>query len=182
MNLDGYAERLPCGAQLVDLIEQVTEGVAARDTAHQAICPHCQAALKRIREAWREVRGLAAEPVLVPSGLARRVMARIRTQLGSVALPEEGRGRTRVSNRVITRVAREAARSVSEVYFASAVAEGGLEGEPVTVRMRLGVVFGPALAPVAETVRGRVTAALFCVAGVESAQVVVTVEDVEAGE
>jgi len=182
MNLDGYAERLPCGAQLAELIEQVTEGLEPRDIAHQAICPHCQAALERIRVAWRDVRGLAAEPVLVPGDLARRVMARIRAQLGSVALPDQERGRTLVSNRVIAKVARDAARSVSEVSFASAVAEGGPEGEPVTVSMRLVIVYGPTLKPVAEAVRARVAEALLRVAGLEAARVVVSVEDVDASE
>lgn len=182
MNLDGYAECLPCGARLAELIEQVTEGLEPRDPAHQSICPYCRAALERVREAWRQVRGLADEPVLVPSGLARRVIARIRTQLGSVTLPEEERGRTRVGNRVIARLACEAARSVGEVSFASAVAEDGSEGEPVTVRMRLVVAYGPTLAPVIKAVRTRVTEALMRVAGVETARVLVSVEDLEESE
>ncbi len=182
MNLDGYAERLPCGAQLAELIEQVTENVEPLDRAHQTICPHCQAALERIREAWRQVRGLAAEPVLVPSGLARRVMARIRTQLGSVALPDEERGHTRVDSRVITRVARNTARSVREVRFASVVIAGGREGQPVTVRVRLVVAYGPALAPVADAVRVRVAEALLRVVGVEAAEVAVSVEDLDESD
>ncbi len=182
MSLDGYAERLPCGARLAELIEQVTEGIEPRDVAHQAICPYCQATLERIREAWRDVRGLASEAVLVPSGLARRVMARIRTQLGSVTLPHGERGRTRVSNRVIAGLAREAARSVSEVSFASAVAEDGPDGGPVTVRMRLVVAYGPTLATVSEAVRVRVAEVLLRIAGVEAARVLVSVEDLEEGK
>lgn len=181
MSLDGHAERLPCGARLAELIEQVTEGIEPRDVAHEAICPYCQATLERIREAWWEVRGLASEAVLVPSGLAWRVMARIRTQLGSVTLPHEARGRTRVSNRVIARLAREAARSVSEVSFASAVAEDP-DGEPVTVRMRLVVAYGPTLATVTEAVRVQVAEALLRIAGVEAARILVSVEDLDEGE
>ncbi len=182
MNLDGYAERLPCGARLAELIEQVTEDLEPRDPAHQSICPYCLPALERVREAWRQVRGLADEPVLVPGDLARRVIARIRTQLGSVGLPDQERGRTRVGNRVIARLAREAARSVSDVSFASAVADDGPEGEPVTVRVRLVVAYGPTLAPVAEAVRMRVSEALMRVAGVESARVLISVEDLEESE
>jgi len=170
MNLDGYAERLPCGARLAELIEQVTEDLEPRDPAHQSICPYCLPALERVREAWRQVRGLADEPVLVPGDLARRVIARIRTQLGSVGLPDQERGRTRVGNRV------------SDVSVASAVADDGPEGEPVTVRVRLVVAYGPTLAPVAEAVRMRVSEALMRVAGVESARVLISVEDLEESE
>jgi len=179
MNVDGFAERLACGTLVAELIAQVTEGAEPRDRAHQSVCPHCRAALERIRGVWREVRGLAGERVVIPIDLARRVMDRVRTQVGSVVLTEHHHGQTRVGNKVIASVAREAARSVPEVSFASAFAEGGSEGEPVTVRVRLVVAYGPALTPVAQAVRERVAGALRRLAGVEAAEIAVAIDDLD---
>lgn len=179
MNVDGFAERLPCGTLVAELIAQVAEGAEPRDRAHQLVCPHCRASLERIREVWRQVRGLASERVVVPVDLAGQVMDRVRAQVGSVVLTEEARGQTRVGNKVIASLAREASRSVSQVSFASAFVEGGSEGEPVTVRMRLVVAYGPALMPVAQAVRERVARALRRVAGVEAAEIAVSIDDLD---
>lgn len=41
-------QRLPCGANLDDLLEQVADGHAAELTVHQSRCVHCQAALTEL--------------------------------------------------------------------------------------------------------------------------------------
>ena len=67
---------LPCGADLGALIAQVADGVAG-DLAHQAGCPHCQAALAQIEELWTLAGQLARERVEAPDRIDAVVMGRI---------------------------------------------------------------------------------------------------------
>jgi hypothetical protein len=71
--------RLPplrCGADLGALVAQVADGVPG-DLAHQAGCPHCQAALAELRELWSVVGRLAAERVEAPERIDAVVLGRI---------------------------------------------------------------------------------------------------------
>jgi hypothetical protein len=68
---------LPCGADLNDLVAQVADGVPG-DLAHQAGCPHCQAALAQLDELWSLVGRLARERVEVPERVDAVVLGRIR--------------------------------------------------------------------------------------------------------
>jgi hypothetical protein len=68
---------LPCGADLDALVAQVADGVPG-DLAHQAICPHCQAALAQLNELWELVDRLARERVEAPERIDAVVMGRIR--------------------------------------------------------------------------------------------------------
>ncbi len=68
---------LPCGADLDALVAQVADGVQG-DLAHQATCPHCQAALAQLNELWELVDRLARERVEAPERIDLVVMGRIR--------------------------------------------------------------------------------------------------------
>jgi hypothetical protein len=67
---------LPCGADLGALVAQVADGVPG-DLAHQAGCPHCQAALAQIQELWSLAAELARERVEAPDRIDAVVMGRI---------------------------------------------------------------------------------------------------------
>jgi hypothetical protein len=68
---------LPCGADLDALVGQVADGVPGGDPAHQAGCPHCQAALALIEELWSLAGQLARERVEAPDRIDAVVMGRI---------------------------------------------------------------------------------------------------------
>ena len=68
---------LPCGADLGALVAQVADGVPG-DLAHQATCPHCQAALAQLDELWELVDRLARERVEAPERIDAVVMGCIR--------------------------------------------------------------------------------------------------------
>lgn len=67
---------LPCGADLDALVAQVADDVPG-DLAHQAGCPHCQAALAQIEELWSLAGQLARERVEAPDRIDAVVMGRI---------------------------------------------------------------------------------------------------------
>jgi hypothetical protein len=67
-------DRLPCGAPVGRLIEQVADGRGGDPTPHQQSCLHCQAALAEYDRLWAPVHQLAAEPVPVPDGLLEQVL------------------------------------------------------------------------------------------------------------
>jgi hypothetical protein len=68
---------LPCGADLDALVAQVADGTPG-DEAHQAGCPHCQAALAELQELWSLVDRLARERVEAPERIDLVVLGRIR--------------------------------------------------------------------------------------------------------
>ena len=68
---------LPCGTDLDALVAQVADGVQG-DLAHQATCPHCQAALAQLSELWELVDRLARERVEAPERIDAVAMGRIR--------------------------------------------------------------------------------------------------------
>ena len=67
---------LPCGADLDALVAQAADGVPG-DLAHQAGCPHCQAALAQIEELWSLAGQLARERVEAPDRIDAVAMGRI---------------------------------------------------------------------------------------------------------
>lgn len=67
---------LTCGADLDALVAQVADGVPG-DLAHQAGCPHCQAARAQIEELWSLAGQLARERVGAPDRIDAVVMGRI---------------------------------------------------------------------------------------------------------
>ncbi len=59
-------DRLPCGTDLEDLLDQVADGHSAERSTHQLTCAYCQSALDEIERLWEPVRRLAGERVVAP--------------------------------------------------------------------------------------------------------------------
>jgi hypothetical protein len=78
---------LPCGADLDALVAQVADG-APGDQAHQAGCPHCQAALEQLAELWSLVGRLAGERVDAPERIDAVVLGRIRRAIFAAKVAE----------------------------------------------------------------------------------------------
>ena len=182
---DANAGALPCGTLLDDLIAQITEGTPPLDRVHQATCRYCQAALAAIRDAWDEFQAMARSVIAIPEGLADRIMQRIRPLMwiggDGVALVSE-RGATRIADRALARLARASALSVAGVAVATVL---GAKADPdqaggVAIELRLVVALGPPVTTVADRVRERVGADLRAEAGVETARVDISIDDVVA--
>ena len=113
-------DRLPCGAPIDRLLDQVSAGTASDRTDHQEQCPHCQAALAEYDRLWTPVRELAADDVKAPDSLLDETLRRLRSTtsdptFASIPGPD---GTTRVSARVIVVTARETAQDVEGVRIA----------------------------------------------------------------
>lgn len=200
------AVRLPCGARLVELIDQVADGRQPADPEHQATCPHCQAALGELEELWGRVRALAREEVSAPYRLVQTVMRRIREQ-GSVpallipleqvvprlvrhALVHEERGVTRIADSVLARIASLALREISLAEVASSGAralrrgsateciEVRLGGDRALVALRLVADYGVNLPSLADLVRQTVAERIRTMTGLEAVEVDIHVVDV----
>lgn len=74
-------ERLSCGADPLDLADQVAGGRGGQRSPHQASCPSCGSTLDEFELLSRHVDELRREPVLVPERLVPSVMRRIRSDL-----------------------------------------------------------------------------------------------------
>jgi len=168
---------LECGVDLHELARQVFEGAVAGDPEHQARCRYCQRALERIRAVYADLHGLAAERVPVPASLLRSVMARLRGMPALVTIDVDPRGTTTVSERVVSAVARRAARSVRGVSYASALTTDASPTGRVGLRVRLVVAYGPPLGPIAEQVREEITRQVVTVTGATLSAVHVAVDD-----
>jgi len=174
--LTGVSTRLPCSMELAGLIAQGAEGAPAADPAHQAECPYCQAALSRIRELWSDVRALADFPVRAPRGLLDEVRARVGGADDAVTLPDATRGHTQIGERVLARVAREAAQAMPAVVFASVLAHAAGPGS-VVLRVRLVAAYGPSLPVLAAAVREQIVTHVRRITDVRVTEVDVSVDD-----
>ncbi len=199
-----FGDRLPCGATVDDLLEQVTEGTPPRDAAHQRACPHCRAALAEFEDLWAPVGELAAEEVRAPAGLLQAVMAQIRdlSRNNWSAVLSDPAGQTRIAARVVGAVARLAAESVPHVTLAlgggrvatstrtavdpalvagargEAATDVGVAGSHVVVDVQIAVDFGAPMQQVAAVVRDRIARHIAEQTGLVTTQVDVTVVDV----
>ena len=121
--MNANPRRLPCGAEIEQLVAQVADTEPAADPAHQAHCPYCQATLRRLRDAWEDVHTLANQPVPIPPTLTAQIMARVRIlarhATDSILLGHP-RGETRISHALVGRVIQRVALTVPGVIFASA--------------------------------------------------------------
>lgn len=184
------ADRLPCGASVDDLVDQVADGAAQERTPHQDSCPHCQAALAEYDRLLGPVRELAAEPVSVPDTVLAEVLRRIR---GSLPDAEYGvlpgpRGATRISGRVVAVTARIVTEQVPGVRVALARnesarsggtdVEAGVSGAGTAVRITLAADYGADLHALADQVRTAVAGAVHDLTGLETVQIDVTIDDV----
>lgn len=113
------SSRLPCGAAVDDLLEQVATGRGERDS-HQRSCPHCGAALAELAALWAPVLAAASAHLPVVPGLAAGVMQLVRRVAADTwwTLDITGGGAVRVAARVVALVARDAARAVPGVRAA----------------------------------------------------------------
>lgn len=183
MALDGARGGLACGTPLEALIDQVAEHHTPVDPAHQASCAYCQAALVALGEAWGEVLAFARVPVPVPAGVTERIMSRIRAliaRIGDSVVLIGARGETRVSERVVGRVARAAALTVPGVVLPSAMRIVVDPRDPRRVRLglRLVIAFGPSIDALASAVRAQVSAQVWAQTGARVAGVDIAVEDI----
>jgi uncharacterized alkaline shock family protein YloU len=174
---------LACGRSLETLIERVIEDHPTADADHQASCPYCQIALRALAEAWGEVEAFARQPVPVPVGLTERIMSRVRAlvaRMPDAVILIGARGQTRVSERVIGRVARAAALTVPGVVLPSARRVGVDSRDPRRVRldMRLVIAFGPSIDALAQAVRARVSACVNAQTGARVDAIDLVVDDV----
>ncbi len=194
-------ERLPCGAAVSELFDQVAEGHDSEVSAHQAGCPHCRAFLAEIGELWAPMRQLAAEQVSAPPGMVAAVMLRVRElarELWYAVLPAE-RGTTRIAARVVGAIARRAAAGVPGVrvvlgrstdpaavrttrratdrhaYPGAAV---GVAGGRVAIDLALAVAYGLPIPQVSARVQQTVISQVRAATGVADVEVNVTVDDV----
>ena len=113
-------DRLPCGAPVDRLLDQVSAGTASERTTHQEQCPHCQAALAEYDRLWTPIRELAADDVKAPDSLLDETIRRLRRTtsdptFASIPGPD---GTTRISARVIVVTARETAQDIEGVRVA----------------------------------------------------------------
>ena len=183
-------DRLPCGASVDDLVDQVADGRSQERTPHQVSCPHCQAALAEYDRLLGPVRELAAEPVSVPDTVLVEVLRRIR---GSLPDAEYGvlpgpRGATRISGRVVAVTARIVTEQVPGVRVALARNESersggtdvetGVSGAGTAVRITLAADYGADLHALADQVRTAVAGAVHDLTGLETVQIDVTIDDV----
>lgn len=177
MGVNGGHARLPCGTDLLALVQQVSDGLPPADPEHQAGCVHCRRSLARIRSTLDDVRGLASERVVAPPDLARRVMRRLRGEQARVAVSASARGRTSVNQAIVAQVAQRAALDVPEVVFASALMTDPEAGGSVRVEVRLVVAYGPALERVAGAVREHIIGDVAAVTGLLVEDVDVRIDD-----
>ncbi|RZT89012.1 cell envelope-related Asp23 family protein [Pseudonocardia sediminis] len=197
-------DALPCGRSVDDVLDQVADGRGTERDAHQAQCPHCQAALSEYERIWAPVRELGDERVQAPDSILETALAQIRRAIehpdyGVITSPD---GLTRVSARVVVVAARQGAQQVPGVrvalskHLAGVTGEPGapLDGDPPTdvaedvaagvsgssaaVQITLAADYGTDLVRLGELVRSSVTTSVRDVTSLEPAQVTVIIDDV----
>ena len=200
-------EHLPCGVELVGLVNQVAEDLRPPDPEHQSSCEHCRRALAELEPMWGQVRELARQEVIPPSALVATVMQAIRAERARVS-PEElplreivprlvehalllgERGSLRIADSVIAQViVREALATPGVVALDAGAASPrfGKSSHGVTVSMHesrvsaqllLVVEIGWPIPGVVRDVRERVGQAVRTITGLDAVAIDVTVTDV----
>jgi uncharacterized alkaline shock family protein YloU len=168
---------LECGRDLLVLVEQVADDLPPAEPEHQARCPFCQEALRRLRVAFGALRDLAGEAVRPPRGLSARVLDALRRERDGVLIGDAAGGRDTVSETIVTQIARRAAAAVEGVRGTSVVAARDDDGGVVLdVHVTAGI--GPSLPDLAAQLREAVIAHVWALAGVRVTTVDVTVDDI----
>ncbi len=183
--------RLPCGADLDELLEQAADDPGVLRTAHQQTCVHCQAALAEFEQLLAPLRSLAAESVRPPPHLLEEVLRRIRSAVAnpSWALLQNrehrhgsGRGVTRVAADVVVEVARVAANTVAGVRVALTAHDRGVQvgasGSTVAVRVTVAADYGEDLHDLGRRIHRSVGREVSELVGVDVATVTVHIDDV----
>jgi hypothetical protein len=175
--------RLPCGADLEQLVAQVADTEPAANPAHQARCPYCQATLRGLRDAWQDFHTLAIQPVPIPATLTAQIMARVRIlarhATDSILLGHP-RGETRISHALVGRVIGRVALGVPGVIFASARPIPHQPPDPrrLGVTIRLVVAYGPAIEALVQAVRAIIDRHVPALTGAQLTQIDITIEDI----
>ena len=176
-------ERLPCGVALETLLIQIADHSPVGDPAHQASCPYCQAALRRLRQGWEDLQAVARQPVAIPDGLTAKIMAQVRALAGYVAdsvLLGRRRGETRVSHAVIAALVQRLALRVPGVVFASARLRSPEPTQPrrVTLVLKVVVAFGPAIERIVDSLRETLRRRIPALTGAELERIDITISDI----
>lgn len=207
MSTDWRAQRLPCGAELSALLEQVADDRGEQRSAHQRSCPYCRVALDEAGRSWAPVRELAADDVDPPEGLVRSIMRQVHrlAQAGWLTLRRTARGVTCVSGWVVAAIAEAAAddtpgvhrvgtsfgrlidtvRAIVPAGEGERTASGGKAYEVAEhqagVDIEVVTVYGARIPDVGEAVRRNVIARVESLTGLDVAEVNVEVTDVKGG-
>ena len=190
-------ERLPCGADIDALLEQVSAGRGDRRDAHQAECPHCTAALAEYYRLWAPVRRTAYTEVRAPDSVLAEALRRLRDVVsdpdyGSIVGPE---GITRISGRVVVITARETAQTIEGVRVAlSTLTTGtpttaapseeavrvvaGVAGHSTAVEVTLAADYRTDLVALGERIRAEVETRVRELTGLDPVAVTVHIDDV----
>lgn len=196
-----HLSSLPCGRAVDDLLEQVAAGRGVNLDDHQAICPHCQAALGELQQLWAPIIDFANQPVAAPRDLTSRVMDRVQALVRDVwyTLRVTDAGAIRVAARIVGRMARDAARTVPGVRAALGRsthgkmvrtveratqehlhphAAVGVLGQTAAVDLAIAVQYGDPVDVIAKEVQRSVRQRLHETIGMQAVTVNVTVDDV----
>ena len=182
------SDHLPCGTPIDVLLDQVAERVPARDPAHQAVCPHCRAALAEVTSLWRPLDQLAGEATTAPPDLLAAVMEQVRRLPRHAwhAVVRTDRGETRVAARVIAALVRRAAAQTRQVTLAlgharsgsSDAARVGVAGSHVVIDVQIAVELGSAVPVLAEQLRAHIREHLRAHTGLATTEINIAVLDV----
>lgn len=184
-------DRLPCGADVDEVIAQVADGDAAVRTPHQADCPHCQAAMAEYDQLFDPVRELAAKPVQVPDAVLEEVLRRIRGSLPDTlygVLPGP-LGVTRIAGHLVALTARTAAEQVPGVHVAlaktgrgsdsgGAAVSAGVTGLSTALRITIAAGWDEDLQALAHRIRGTVARAVRTTTGLQPVQIDIVIDDI----
>ena len=196
------ADRLPCGAEVAELVEQVAAGRGAQRSDHQATCPHCSALLPELDRLWAPIGDFTREQVAPPPGLVAAVMGQVRRLVAAawLGLRTGARGTTRVARWVVARIAGLAARQVPGVHqvlahvadidTASQPAPTGHTGQrrdaaeigagSAAIHLHLITQYGESIPAIAQAVRHTVTKRIQDLTGLEVSEVNITIDDIAA--
>jgi uncharacterized alkaline shock family protein YloU len=194
------AERLPCGAEVAALVEQVATGRGDQRSDHQATCLHCSTLLPELDRLWAPMREFTREQVTPPPELVTAVMRQVRRLVAAawLGLRSGARGTTRVARWVVARIAGLAARQVPGVHqVLSHVADVDPVSEPApaahksqrrdaadvgtgrtAIHLDLITEYGESIPNVTQAVRRTVIHQIQDLTGLEVTEVNITVDDI----
>jgi hypothetical protein len=153
-------DRLTCGHYAGQLWDSLREDTQDK---HSRSCPHCQAALAKIRPVAEAISQLAAEPVSPPADLAANVMNAIRARIHRnhrIQLPAPAGMRLDIREQAAAGILRAAADRVDGVRARSCRLIGGAgNGTLAGVQLAVSVRYGTPAGQRADAVRAAVRAA-----------------------
>ena len=194
-------DRLACGADVDELLEQVAAGRSEALSLHQRDCVHCRPALRELQTFWAPVDAATSLSVPVPTGLTASIVAAVRRRVHDTWFTFEATdgGIIRIAARIVAVIARDTARQVpgvrvvlgrtSESKMASLVEKAtlghrhphsavGVLGRTAAVELAVAVTYGEPAPEVARQIQQTVIEALRRDIGLVGVNVNVIVDDV----